>query len=597
MTEAFDFESARAAILRYQPAWRHSVVVHAPERRLMVGYGFDLDRADAPEMIRALGEDFELVRDGLLSLSGAQMLQLFDAQLRVAVEHAELRVPGFGELPGERQTALLELIISRGEALFDSVCALAEEQGALAATASEWFDQGGRAPYLGLQRDVVRRRGQPGRPKGQDVKDVDLGSWAEKMASSVVRAAAHYESDAGMSFGFLPDDAQSALALVARDGEDATGFWDAVTEHRWSEAVRELGERPDFPERSRRHATMLLERARAQGRLPAQRTRRKPRASIRRGGSVVVIARKFGRLGNRLLLFAHIIGAALEHDLTVINPAFDRYAEDFPALADDVLCRFPPAEGGQPVPAAIRKALVVAASAGADELGRRQQSGADIGLIRLERDEYLDLNSEPFLEMVRSHPIVVIDGWYFRNEDNCHRHGDAIRTFFTPAADTLERAQAPVRELKASGRPVVGVHMRRGDYASFGGGKFYFSYDDYGRVMSELADGPTGSGAAFFVCSDEPVPDGVFGRLRVSRGARTAIEDLYGLAACDFLIGPPSTFSRWASFYGRVPLLHLKDPSVEVRYEQFIPDRGLGSGAGTVPWSGTKARSRNLVAG
>jgi hypothetical protein len=38
----------------------------------------------------------------------------------------------------------------------------------------------------------------------------------------------------------------------------------------------------------------------------------------------------------------------------------------------------------------------------------------------------------------------------------------------------------------------------------------------------------------------------------MSRGS--AVEDLYSLARCDYLLGPPSTFSLWASFYGNVPL-------------------------------------------
>ena len=30
--------------------------------------------------------------------------------------------------------------------------------------------------------------------------------------------------------------------------------------------------------------------------------------------------------------------------------------------------------------------------------------------------------------------------------------------------------------------------------------------------------------------------------------------DLYSLTQCDLIVGPPSTFSGWASFYGSVPL-------------------------------------------
>ena len=36
-------------------------------------------------------------------------------------------------------------------------------------------------------------------------------------------------------------------------------------------------------------------------------------------------------------------------------------------------------------------------------------------------------------------------------------------------------------------------------------------------------------------------------------GPGTEIGDLYSLAACDYIIGPPSTYTQWASFYGQVP--------------------------------------------
>ena len=34
---------------------------------------------------------------------------------------------------------------------------------------------------------------------------------------------------------------------------------------------------------------------------------------------MVIIAKRVGRLGNRLILFAHFMGAAAEHGLTVVN--------------------------------------------------------------------------------------------------------------------------------------------------------------------------------------------------------------------------------------------------------------------------------------
>ena len=46
-------------------------------------------------------------------------------------------------------------------------------------------------------------------------------------------------------------------------------------------------------------------------------------------------------LGKRLLLFANFIAWAIEHNWTVLNPAFDDYAELFVGTAGDLLCGYP----------------------------------------------------------------------------------------------------------------------------------------------------------------------------------------------------------------------------------------------------------------
>ena len=57
---------------------------------------------------------------------------------------------------------------------------------------------------------------------------------------------------------------------------------------------------------------------------------------------MLIISAKSGQLGNRLLLFANFIAWATEHNLTVLNPAFDEYAEFFVGTAGDFLCCYPP---------------------------------------------------------------------------------------------------------------------------------------------------------------------------------------------------------------------------------------------------------------
>ena len=47
------------------------------------------------------------------------------------------------------------------------------------------------------------------------------------------------------------------------------------------------------------------------------------------------------------------------------------------------------------------------------------------------------------------------------------------------------------------------------------------------------------------------------------------MSDLYALAGCDYILGPPGTFSQWASFYGEKPLLQLGDSNDSVPVEKF----------------------------
>jgi len=39
---------------------------------------------------------------------------------------------------------------------------------------------------------------------------------------------------------------------------------------------------------------------------------------------------------------------------------------------------------------------------------------------------------------------------------------------------------------------------------------------------------------------------------------------------CDYLIGPPSTFTLWASYVGKVKYFHLKNKSGEIAIDDFV---------------------------
>jgi hypothetical protein len=289
---------------------------------------------------------------------------------------------------------------------------------------------------------------------------------------------------------------------------------------------------------------------------------------------VVVIAKRYGRLANRMFLFAHLIGAAAERGFTVLDPAFVGQARYFPATARALVPRFP--ERGRTVPPfpGGRAAVYVAVKAAAMSL-RRLRSVGEIGAIRLAPGQRLDLDDPAFLDALARYRVVVIEGWRFRDPAGCDRHRDVIRRFFTPFEHHLRVAREAVETARRADRLLVGVHVRRADYRQFKDGRFLYSHRQYGALMRGVQEAFPEREASFLVCSDEPVPGEAFRGFDVHLGPGHELHDLYALAGCDLLLGPPSTYTGWASYYGDVPVYQVHDPGKPVRREAFAVFSGL----------------------
>jgi hypothetical protein len=166
----FDVESARRAILRYQPASNWVSISRDPTRRMTIGLGFDVSRPEASELLSQVGFDPAALRSGRAPLSDAQMSELFDLTLLAAVEWARQRVPGFDGMLPERQWALLELIVwlgpHGGEFALRQLAQLSLPLTHEPLEPSRWFDQ---PPERADTEDVVTEvRSRPRRPTTRD---------------------------------------------------------------------------------------------------------------------------------------------------------------------------------------------------------------------------------------------------------------------------------------------------------------------------------------------------------------------------------------------------------------------------------------------
>ena len=275
---------------------------------------------------------------------------------------------------------------------------------------------------------------------------------------------------------------------------------------------------------------------------------------------MIVITRNYGRLGNRLLLQAHLLAAAREYGVTLVNPAFAEYAHLFRATENDLWCRFPRSENPRRRPPSGRRRRWVygAVYLSARLLSHLRMTRFPLPVIRLRGGETCDLAGREFARCVRTGRPVLVSGWLFRSEPLLRKHADAVREHFQLVDRHRRAVDQAIGTIRRQADIVIGVHVRQGDYATWQGGRYFFSVEQYAAAMRAAEAQLPGRQVAFLVCGDAQLHSEHFAGLNVHFGPGHPVEDMYAFAETDLLIGPPSTFTAWAAFYGKVPRIEMQ---------------------------------------
>jgi hypothetical protein len=290
---------------------------------------------------------------------------------------------------------------------------------------------------------------------------------------------------------------------------------------------------------------------------------------------MIIFSHKSGQLGNRLFSFAHLIAHAKANDLRLINLAFDEYAQYFQSTSKDIFCRFPQEES------IIRTSRFRSFFFFVNKLALKilritrvlkspfhSVIVADLPHYSFNGNEYFDLNEQSFTELAKQKPMVFLFGRFFRDFKNFQKYQNTVRSYFTPVHEIEARVTSLIEKCKADSDLVIGVHIRRGDYALFADGKYFYSPAQYLEKMKQLQNCMPNKRIKFLICSNDNVEfnDSV---IRIQKATGHVVEDMYALSKCDLIIGPPSTYSLWASFYGHKPLCQLTDLTQELNISSF----------------------------
>ena len=267
----------------------------------------------------------------------------------------------------------------------------------------------------------------------------------------------------------------------------------------------------------------------------------------------MIFARDKSQMCNNLLQFAHVYAYAREHGRSVLSMRFS-YKYPFFAIRHTRYVSF---------------FLYLVAKAAAF-------------LRILPTASYRDGCDKDALDrMVAGHRHIVVAGWNVRHYDLFLKYRNEIcRLFRIDEAYTLP-VRAKMRVLDEERGLRLGLHIRRGDYAQWADGRYFYDDATYAAYVMAFARLHPGVQVHVYIATNDPgVTEPDFSRTllegseageevpKVHLLGGTPPEDLYMLSQCDALIGPPSTFSLVAAMYRDIPLCRMDRAGAETLTEE-----------------------------
>ncbi len=98
--------------------FKHVYLDNATPRNRTIGIGFNLERGNARERIRAVGADYDKVLNGEADLTDAQIDALFDRDVHDAILGANKRLTNYQLLPKQARLVVVDMVFNLGEAGF-----------------------------------------------------------------------------------------------------------------------------------------------------------------------------------------------------------------------------------------------------------------------------------------------------------------------------------------------------------------------------------------------------------------------------------------------------------------------------------------------
>lgn len=271
---------------------------------------------------------------------------------------------------------------------------------------------------------------------------------------------------------------------------------------------------------------------------------------------MIINTYKAGQLGNRLFHISQLIVTGIETDNMLVDFSFDEYKDHFRNTCEHNFIIYP-----QKKASPLNYFLF-------EKLRTRIPNIRDFILHRKLGSQYFKYinqnglvieNYSDFISERKKISHYIIEGWISKDITPLYRYRSLLADFFNPLQQYTENVKKLIENGKRNVDLLIGIHIRRGDFKEYRNGELYFDDAIYANLMKDISVFYSDKKIRFLLCSNENIEWDNYGKFDVIPANGHLIEDMYSLAECNYIAGPVSTYSMWASFTGEKPLYQIKN--------------------------------------
>ena len=186
-------------------------------------------------------------------------------------------------------------------------------------------------------------------------------------------------------------------------------------------------------------------------------------------------------------------------------------------------------------------------------------------------DEEKKITQEIILQLQKER-FILVNGWEFRDYNAFIAFKKEIKSLFSFRPEIIKKVNSRLSSLKEN-IIRLGVHIRRGDYKVWKNGRYYYSDEDYIRFIQTFCALFHNIPIEILIVSNEKTKSQEKFKAALMKPlfflSGNPGEDLYALSTCNYIIGPPSTFSLIASFYNDSNLYWVFDKNHALEKDSF----------------------------